>query len=168
MQPLERLAVGRVLGDVEVLAADHPERGAGEDARHVGRRIGERERERLREQRVAGEDRDVLAERDVRARPAAAQVVVVERGQVVVHEAERVHELDRERGRDELVERTPERLAGREAEHRPDPLAAAEQRVAQRLLEPAQLLRDGQRAELLLDERAQLVRCVHRPRAIRA
>ena len=53
----------------------------------------------LREQPVAGEDRDVLAERDMARRPAAPQVVVVHRGQVVVDERVGVDELDRRRGR---------------------------------------------------------------------
>jgi hypothetical protein len=42
------------------------------------------ERERL--QRVAGENRGRLVEFDVRRRTAAAQVIVVHRRQVVVHE----------------------------------------------------------------------------------
>ena len=84
-------------GDVEVLAADHPERRLGQLAREPGRRIAEREPERLDEQGVAREQRDPLAERDVRARPAAALVVVVERRQVVVDEREGVHELERGR-----------------------------------------------------------------------
>ena len=76
----------------------------------------EREPERLGEQRVAGEERDALAERDVRARPAAALVVVVERRQVVVDERERVHELERRGGRQRrlgLGARAPRRSRGR-------------------------------------------------------
>ena len=46
-------------------------------------------------ERVAGEDRDVLAERDVARRAAAAQVVVVHRRQVVVDERVGVDQLDR-------------------------------------------------------------------------
>ena len=50
---------------------------------------------RLGEEPVAGEDRDVLAELDVRGRPAAAQVVVVHRRQVVVDQRVGVDQLDR-------------------------------------------------------------------------
>ena len=99
LEPVELGEVGVGARDVEVLAADHPERRLGELARRAGRRVGEREPERLGEQRVAREQRDALAERDVRARPAAPLVVVVERRQIVVDERERVHELDRRGGR---------------------------------------------------------------------
>ena len=87
-----------VAGDVEVLAADHAEGRVGDLARDGRRRIAQREAEGLGEQRVAGEDGDVLAEADVRARLPAPEVVVVERRQVVVHEAEGVHELERAAG----------------------------------------------------------------------
>ena len=53
--------------------------------------------EREREQRVAGEDRGRLVELLVHRGTAAPQVVVVERGQVVVDERERVHALERGR-----------------------------------------------------------------------
>ena len=65
--------------DVDVLAADHAERRVDELARYVGSVIAQREPDRLTEQRVAGEDRDGLAELRVTARLATAQVVVVER-----------------------------------------------------------------------------------------
>ena len=136
--------------DVEVLAADHPERRLRELARDVGRRVAKREAERLRQERVPGEDRDVLAEADVRARLAAAEVVVVEGGQVVVDEAERVDELERAPGGKQLGRVEAERLAGREAEHRPDALAAAEERVAQRLLERPELVGERKPGEELL------------------
>ncbi len=91
---MQRRLVRRGAGDVEVLAADHPERRLRELPAHVRRRVREREPERLGEQRVAGEQRDTLSVGDVRARAAAALVVVVHRGQVVVDERERVDELE--------------------------------------------------------------------------
>ena len=54
-------------------------------------------------------------------------------------ERERVHELERERRRERVLDRAARRLGRREAEHRPDPLAAAAERVAHRLLEPPEL-----------------------------
>ena len=50
------------------------------------------------EQTVAGQDRGRLVEFLVRGRPAAAQVVVVHRRQVVVHQRIAMHELDRGAG----------------------------------------------------------------------
>ena len=82
-----------------------PSVGVRELARDVVRVVREREAERLGEERVAREERDALAERDVRARPTAPLVVVVERGKVVVDERERVHEL--ERGRRRAAPRRP-------------------------------------------------------------
>ena len=131
-----------VHGHVEVLAADHPERRVGQLARRLGRRVA-RATSRNASASSASPARIATSspKRTWDARLAAAQVVVVERRQVVVDEAEGVHELERAPGRQELGRVAPERLAGREAEHRPDPLAAAEQRVAQRLLEPPELVR---------------------------
>ncbi len=90
---------------------------ASTSSRATSRRlVREREPERLGEERVAGEQRDALAERDVRARASAALVVVVQRGQVVVDERERVHELERgRRGKRVLDEprRPPRRPRGR-------------------------------------------------------
>ena len=90
-------------GDVEVLPADHavdPGR-AGQLARggqHVRRLAGllaEEVAEGLGVEPVAREDRDVLAELHVAGRPAAAQLVVVHRRQVVVDQRVGVDELDR-------------------------------------------------------------------------
>ena len=62
----------------------------------IDRRMREQfERERL--QRIAGEDRGGFVERDMHGRLAAAQCVVVHRGQVVVHERVGVDEFDRRR-----------------------------------------------------------------------
>ena len=158
LEPVQRGEVGRVARDVAVLAADHAERRLGELAGDRRRRIREREPERLREQRVAREQRDPLAESDVGARPAAALVVVVERGQVVVDERERVHELDRGGRRQALLRLRPGRLAHREVRDGTDPLAARLERIAQRALEPAELGRERQLLEVALDEPAQVLR----------
>ena len=85
-------------GDVEVLPADHPERRADELLRYLGPSRAGRQCERLREERVAGEERHGLPEGDVDARPPPSLGVVVQRGQVVVDERERVDELERRRG----------------------------------------------------------------------
>src|SRR5687767_12807683 len=68
-----------------------------------------------------------------------------------------MHELQRARGRQELARVPSERLACRQAEHGPNPFASAEQRVAQRLLEPAEVGRKRQLTEELVRKAAQLV-----------
>ena len=90
------------------------------------------------EERVAGEERHGLSEGDVDARPTPPLVVVVERRQVVVDERERVDELERGRGLNRVLRVRARRLADRKAEHRPDPLAAPAERVANRLLQGAE------------------------------
>ena len=105
--------------------------------------------ERLGVEPVAGEDRDVLAELHVGGRLAAAQVVVVHRRQVVVDQRVGVDQLDRAAsGR--TSRRRAERAGGGEREHRADALAAGQQRVAHRLLEPrgARRVREAQRCEV--------------------
>ena len=134
---MQRRQIGGVAGDVAVLAADHAERGLRELAADQRRRIGQREPERLGEERVAGQQRGGLAEGDVRGRAAAALVVVVERRQVVVDERERVHELNRCRGRQHLLRGDTCRLPDRERDHGADALAAGLERIAERLLEAA-------------------------------
>jgi len=74
-----------------------------------------------------------------------------------VNEAERVHELERAGGRENLLRIAPERLAGREAEDRPDPLPAAEERIAQRVFELTELLGERELGESIVDELAKLV-----------
>ena len=63
----------------------------------------------LGEKRVAGEDRDGLSELHVCARLAPSQVVVVERRQIVVNQAEGVNQLESARGRQQLFRRASER-----------------------------------------------------------
>jgi hypothetical protein len=98
---LERALVHRAAGRVEVdrLAARHADRARRlREQRARRRRVAQlrapERLERLRLQRVAGEQRGRLAERDVAGRPAAPHRVVVHRRQVVVHERIRVDHLD--------------------------------------------------------------------------
>ena len=161
---MQLLEVGVVARDVAVLAADHPERRLDELAGDLAGLVAEREAQRLGEERVAGEQRDALAERDVRARPSAALVVVVQRGQVVVDERERVHQLERGGSGERRLDATRRRLRHREAEDGPDALAARLERVAERLFESTELRREressrGTRSTSV----AQLVSRAHRP-----
>ena len=139
---------------------------ASTSSRRDARVARERERERLGEERVAGEDRRRLAVGRPDARLAAPLGVVVERRQVVVDEREGVHELDRGRRRQRPLELAAGRLGGREAEHRPDALAA--ERVAQRLGERPEVGRRLELVEVALDELAQLVRRPRHPPRPRA
>ena len=116
-----------------------PKRRVDELARDPRIVVREREPKRLGEERVPGEQRDALAERDVRARASAPLGVVVHGREVVVDERERVHELERDCGRKRVLELAACRLGDREAEHRPDALSARLERVAKRLLEAAEL-----------------------------
>ena len=139
LEPVQRGQVGLGSGDVEVLASDHPERRLDELARDRGRRVGKGEPQRLCQQRVAGEDRDRLAETGPGTRPPSPQLVVVERRQVVVDEREVVHELESSSGGQRGFGLRARRLRGREAEHGTNALAAARERVAHRLLETVEL-----------------------------
>src|SRR6476646_1211616 len=123
LQPVHRGEVVPLDVRVEVLAADHSERGLGQLARDSRRLVACREPEGLREQGVAGEDADALAELLPRGGLTAPLLVVVHRRQVVVDERERVDELDRERGRHHLRDRRIERLPDRERDHWAHPLA---------------------------------------------
>ena len=83
------------------------------------------------QQAVAGEDGGRLVECLVRGRPAAAQIVIVHRGQVVVHQRVAMHAFERRAGHQGLLARRP-RTARRDSTTRngPQPLAAAEARIA--------------------------------------
>ena len=102
------------------------------------RGLARHQRERLRQQAVAGQDRHAFAEDHVAGRPSAAQRVVVHRGQVVVDQRVGVNELERAGGRQRQraplrrrLRRWPrDRFGGREREQRPQPLAAGEEAVA--------------------------------------
>lgn len=60
---------------------------------------------------------------------AAAEVVVVHTRQVIVNQGHRVYHLHSARRRHCLRFEAADELAGGDTEHRPDPLAAGEQRV---------------------------------------
>ena len=165
---MQLLEVGVVTRDVAVLAADHAERRVHELARDLVRVVREREAYGLREERVAGEERDALAERNVGARPPAALVVVVERGQVVVDERERVDELERRGGGQRVVDGCAVRLCNREAQHRSNALSSRLERVAEHLVETAELGSEGERAEVRLDGVPELVSRSHRRACARA
>src|SRR4029077_607961 len=102
LQPVNGLELAEI-GHVEVLPADHAidtgrsgqRRGGGQYVLRIARLRGEQVVERLRVQRIAGQDRDVLPELDVAGRPAATQLVVVHRRQVVVNQRVGVDQLDR-------------------------------------------------------------------------
>ena len=129
--------------NVDVLPADH-----AVDAGRVGE-LGDRrehrgglaallaqdEPESLGVEPVAGQDRDVLAEADVARRAPAAQVVVVHRREVVVDQRVRVDQLERGGERQHVGRLAAQRARRRERQHRPDALAAGQQRIAHRLLE---------------------------------
>ena len=107
-----RRAVVRADGvEIDRLAADHPAAPAAAAMRAIDRslratiagcascRLARQQRERFREEAVAGEDRHALAEADVVRRPSAAQRVVVHGRQVVVDQRVGVNQLERARRR---------------------------------------------------------------------
>src|SRR4051794_25030704 len=133
------------LGDVHVLAAHHPAHSnrldhlvqRGQDVRRIARLTLEHETHGLREQTVAGENRDVLAEPDVTGGLAAAQVVVVHRRQVVVDERVGMDQLERGRRGHHPVRIEADGLRRGQRQNRADALAAGKQRMAHRLLQAA-------------------------------
>ena len=165
---MNRFEIGGVACDVAVLAGNHPERGVRELTGDGVPVVREGEPERLGEEGVAREEGDALTERDVRARPPAPLVVVVERGKVVVDERERVHQLERGRRGQSGFDRASGGFRDREAQHRPDPLPSCLERIAKHLVELAQLGGERERAEVRLDRLAQLVSLPHPPGPARA
>ena len=133
----------------------------GEHARRLALLRGQQEPERLGVERVAGEDRDVLAELTWQVGPPAAQVVVVHRREVVVDQRVGVDQLDRRRERQHVARVALRRAGGRERQHRADALAAGEQAVAHRLLQAGRprgrRRREAQLLEVGLDLLAQRV-----------
>ena len=121
------------LGDVELLAlhleidglaAGHPERAARfaeqvdqAQAHRRGsgqRRVAGQELKRQRLQGIADQDRGGLVEGFVARRASAAQIVIVHRGQVIVHQRIDVDQLDGTRGCLDLVLAEPQGARGRE------------------------------------------------------
>src|SRR5205823_15043783 len=91
-------------------------------------------REGFRQQCVAGEDAERFAVDDVRRFPPASQIIVVERGKVVVDERVGVNQLERGDRFQERRRVGADRFGGREGENRTHTLAAAEDRVAHGLM----------------------------------
>ena len=76
-------------------------------------------------------------ERAVGGGPAAAQVVVVHAGQIVVHQRVGVHRLDRRGHAGDGGRRAADRAVGRQHQRGAHPLARRAERVRQRLAVPA-------------------------------
>src|SRR5919197_3427246 len=164
LEPVELRQVSVVTGDVSVLAANHAERRRRELARGPRTLVRERQSERFAKERIAREDRGALSECHVRARAAPPKVVVVHSGEVVVDERERVDQLDRGRRRQGVLDGTAHRVRDGERENRPDALSARPEGVAKRLFQPAELRRQTQVVEVLVDEPPQLVEAMERHR----
>ena len=86
------------------------------------------------EQGVAGEDRDRFAEHFVASGPAAPQVVVIERGQIIVDQRIGMDQLQRGGGGFNSGGRIGDRLRGRYTEDGPDALSAREEAIAHRFM----------------------------------
>ncbi len=86
LEPVQLDPVGQSAVDVQVLAADHPERRLEDLLAEIGSRVPIGQLERLGQERVAGEDRLRLAEANVNRRAPSALGIVVQRRQVVVDE----------------------------------------------------------------------------------
>jgi hypothetical protein len=96
----------------------------------------------LRLQRVPGQDRDRLAEHFVAGRPPAPQVVVVERGKIIVNQRVGVQHLERRAQFLDSVWATIRPPCARlHAEHRPQALAAGKHAVAHGLVNGDGMLR---------------------------
>ena len=89
----------------------------------------------VRQQRVARERRDRFAINLVISRPSATHIVVVHARQVVVNQRVCVNHLDCARESHRGFDLTAYRLARRQREHRPQALAAREERIAHRLMQ---------------------------------
>ncbi len=130
--------------------------------------LGQEEIDGLGKEPVAREDRNVLAELLVRCGTPAPHIVVVHRGQVVVNERVRVHQLDgRRRGENGLGLGT-RGLCGRQAEHRTHSLAACQERVPHRLRKARGLgpFAEPKPPEILIHELPQPIRIrTHKPKA---
>ncbi len=134
--------LGALRLEVEGLAAGHaadPGRtGKAQDQRgsdrrvRMGRLVGHYV-ERIGQQRVAGQDRGGLVERDMGGRAAAPQVVVVHGGQVVVDQRIAMNHLERRTGPERPLALEAERPGGLDHEERPQSFAAPERRIAHRL-----------------------------------
>src|SRR5579872_5627398 len=138
-QMIDMLAEGQ---HVDHLPASHPTgtRGRSQPHDQLAPRLRVRMRVRLRQhlecaglERVARQDRRRLIERLVRGRLAPAQIVVVHRRQIVMHQRIAVQHLDRRRYPRRTGLRHREQGRGLHHQERPHPLAATQRRIAHRL-----------------------------------
>ena len=88
------------------------------------------------QQTVSGEHRRRLVELLVAGRAAAAQIAVVHRRQIVMHERVGVDHLDRRRDLQGATPRHPEKTRARQHEKRAQPFAGRQSRVAHRVIDP--------------------------------
>jgi len=129
--------------DVDGLSAGHPGRSGGLRQRsdhaqaglrfldHVGIAREDFEGEHL--QRVADENGGCFVEGAMTGGPAAAQIVIVHRWQIIVHERVRMNQFDCACGAVESARIEAEHLTREVHEQGTNPLAAAERRIAHRL-----------------------------------
>ncbi len=137
-------ALGR---QIDGLSAGHAERAAGlaqdidqrqADGRSGGQRgVACEQLERQRLQRVADQYGGRLVEGLVAGRPAAPQIIVIHGGKIVVYQRIHMNQFDRAgRGLD-FVFRQSQRSGRRKQQRRPYALAAAQNAVAHRLVQPS-------------------------------
>ena len=133
---LFRLEVGH-------LAGHHPRRPGrlGQDPHATQRRrhrfhLAGDHLERQRQEPVPGQDRRRLVKRLVAGRPAAPQVVVVHRRQVVVDQRIGMNHLQRTGRRHRRLGIAAARLGRHQAKHRPQPLATPQHAVTHRRRQP--------------------------------
>ena len=149
LQPrdVDRLAVAEAAfaGEVEHLAADH-----AADARRARQRARQQQAhgrvlvdlvagddvEGERQQPVAGEDRGGVVGLLVQGRPAAAQIAVVHRRQIVMDQRIAVDAFQRGAGQQRGLARHAEHGRALDHQKRPQPLAAAEARIAHGVHQP--------------------------------
>ena len=129
-------------GEIEHLAADHAAdaRGAGERAdqfdahRRVRMGLGARQDvEGEGQEAVAGQNGGRLVEFLVRGRLAAAQIVIVHGGQIVMHQRIAVYAFERRADHQRLRAGNFEQAGGLHHQERPEPLAATKARIADRV-----------------------------------
>ena len=110
----------------------------------LGRHAGAAQRHHFKgagEQGIARQDRVGLAVHLVIGGPAAAQIVVVHGGQIVMDQRHGVNHLQRHRRGHRQFAVAAGQLTGRQAEDRPQALAARQQRIAHRLAQALGALR---------------------------
>ena len=111
--------------------------------------------EREGQQAVARQDRRGLIVLLVCGRPAAAEIVIVHRRQVVMRKRITVHAFECGAGHQRLLARRLEQGGGLDHEKRAQPLAAAERHVAHRVhdaLRPRALPIERRRAEQPIEQ----------------